>query len=367
MVNFIRKKFSLIFIFSFILINQYAKSQDITAYNDYRRYLQVFDRGFFRQLEYLQVLDYKIGGNTIAYIDSKNDFKVYYDGQTIPLVNAADFDYVVTDNLTAFRVGKVLYAFDKGEKKTLCYYTDTTTIEVNDSLLAYFDEVQSSLNIYYNGRLSTAEEALLSRPKFIRTGSNIVAWVNQSDYFIVFYHGNAVQLDNMAPRRFEVGRDIIAYIDNYEQRFRLFYHGDTAMIDEFEPDSFKVGFGIMAYTDQSGNFNIFDDGAIKKILSHEPDFFYVKGNTVVYSFNKAFNVYYKGEVYTLQFDTPANFQLGNDGLAWIDDSGRLQLFHKGKTYIVSYETVTNYSLNGNVLKYEVGVNTVNVFYNGKNY
>jgi hypothetical protein len=29
---------------------------------------------------------------------------------------------------------------------------------------------------------------------------------------------------------------------------------------------------------------------------------------------------------------PSSFQMGNDGVAWIDDSGRLMLFDRGKTY-----------------------------------
>ena len=210
---FIKRKKLLhtIFLAFSILYSINGKSQDISAYTDYRGNLQVFDRGLLRQIEYIQVTNYKIGGNTIAYIDNKNDFKIYYDGQTFPLVNAADFTYYMTDFLTAFRVGNVLYVFDKGEKKTLCYYT--SILVVNDSLLAYFDDAQSSLNIYYNGRVANAEDALIAKPKSIKSGSNIVAWVNQSNYFTIFYHGTTYQLDNIAPRSYQVGRDIVAYVD----------------------------------------------------------------------------------------------------------------------------------------------------------
>lgn len=348
------------------MTSQYCSSQEITAYTDYKGNLQVFDRGLSRQVEYLMIKNYKIGGNSIAYIDNKNDFKIYYEGQTFQLVNAADFSYFMTNDLTVFKVGDVLYVFDKGQKRTLCYYTNPDILVVNDSVVTYFDESQSTLNIYYNGRISNTEDALLSLPKSIKSGANIVAWVNQSNYFTVFYHGITYQLDNIAPRVYEAGRDIVAYVDDYEQHFRLFYNGDTAVVEEFAPDSFKLGFGIMAYVDNLGNFRIFYEGATKKILSDRPDFFRVKGNTIVYGYNNSFNVFYKGEITTLQNVTPPDFQMGNEGVAWIDDSGRLQLFHNGKTYTVSYEVIKKYHLNGNVLKYEVGNNTVNVFYNGKN-
>jgi hypothetical protein len=352
-------------IFFILICKIYSVGQDITAYTDNRGNLQVFDKGMFRQIEYLPPTNYKIGGTTIAYIDHKNDFKVYYNGQTISLVNAADFSYFVTDYLTAFKVGNVLYVFDEGEKKTLCYYT--TILAVNDSILAFFDDSQSSLNIYYNGRVANAEDAYLSQPKSIKTGGNLIAWINQSGHFTVFYQGQTYQLDNIAPIAYEAGSDIVAYIDNYEQRFRLFYKGDTALVEEFIPDSFKVGFGIMAYVDNLGNFRMFSNGATKKVLSNRPDFFQVKGNVVVYSYNNSFNIIYNGKTTNLQNVTPFSFQLGNDGIAWLDDSGRLQLFHKGNIYTVSYEVINKYHLNGNVLKYEVGNNTVNIFYNGKNY
>ena len=103
---FIKRKevFSTILLTLLLFYSIICKSQDITAYTDYRGNLQVFDRGLLKQIEYIQVTNYKIGGNTIAYIDNKNDFKIYYDGQTFPLVNAADFSYYMTDYLTAFRV-----------------------------------------------------------------------------------------------------------------------------------------------------------------------------------------------------------------------------------------------------------------------
>jgi hypothetical protein len=233
--------------------------------------------------------------------------------------------------------------------------------------MAFYDESSSTLNFYYNGAIANAEESFLGRPKAIKSGSNLVAWVNQSDIFTVFYHGTAIQLDNIAPQRFEAGQDIVAYIDDYVQQFRLFYKGEAAVAEQFLPDSFKVGYGICAYTDNLSNFWIFYNGKSQKVLSGQPDFFYVKGNVVVYSFNNSFNIFYKGTVTTLQNIPPADFQLGNDGIAWLDENGRLMLFHKGKKYTVSYDVIQSYFLNGNVLSYDVGNKSFRVFYNGQNY
>ena len=71
-------------IFFTILSLSYSRilnAQNISAYSDYRGYLQAFDQGMFHQLEYLPVKSYKVGSSSVAYIDNKNDFKIYYKGE----------------------------------------------------------------------------------------------------------------------------------------------------------------------------------------------------------------------------------------------------------------------------------------------
>lgn len=313
----------------------------------------------------MPVQSYKFGRSIIAYVDNKNDFKVYYGGKSIYQLNAADFSYQVSDYLVAYRVGAVLYVFDRGEKKLLSYYN--SIVALDDSILAYFDDSKYTFSVYYNGKEALLENSLLDRPKGIRTGSNTLAWVNQSNFFNIFYHGQIHTLDNIAPLAFEAGRDIVAYVDDYEHNFHLFYKGDTAIVETFPPDSFKVGYGIMAYVDQMGDFRIFENGATKRILSNRPDFFRVHGEIIAYAFNRMFNVWYKGQEYTLENYTPKDFQLGPEGIAWIDESGRLKYFDKGKTYSVSYDIINGYNLTGSVLKYETGNNTVTIFFKGQNY
>ena len=349
----------------FILIHSGLSAQNMSAYTDYRGYLQGFDNGMIKQLEYMPVKSYKISKGVIAYVDNRNDFKVYYNGKSIYQLNAADFSYEVSDYLVAYRVGRVLYVFDRGEKKLLSYYNSLVTL--NDSILSYFDDSKYTFSVYYNGREALLENSLLEKPRSVRTGSNTLAWVNQSGFFNIFYQGRIHTLDNIAPEAVEAGRDIVAYVDGYDHYFHLFYKGDTAIVETLPPDSFKVGYGIMAYVDQMGDFRVFENGNTRRILSNRPDFFYVNGEIVVYAFNRMFNVWYAGKEYTLENYSPRDFQLGPEGLAWIDESGRLKYFDKGKIYTVSYEIINKYDLTGSVLKFETGINSVNIFFKGQKY
>ncbi len=340
-------------------------SQNLSAFNDYRNYFQAFDNGEFRQVDYLLVKSFKVGGAAIAYVDNANEFRIYADEQKFDVTYGGTLSYFATDYLIAYRVGNVLSVFEKQHARNLSYYCSIYAL--NDSLIGFFDESNYNFSVFYQGNVIDLESSMIEPPKSMKTGSNTLAYVNQSNFFKVFYQGHTYSLDNIAPIVYQAGSDMVAYVDNYDQNFHLFYKGDTARLETFAPDSFKVGFGTMAYVDNLGNFRVFYEGATRRLLSFRPDFFQLKGYTVLYSYNNNFNVFYKGQVYTLEDYIPTDFQIANDGVAYIDVSGRLKLFLSGKTYTASYEIINSYQLNGNVLKYSVGTNTTQFFWNGKNY
>jgi hypothetical protein len=357
------------FLLSFCLLltvcADYCAAQAISAFSDYRGYFYAFDNGNINKLEYLPITNFKAGSSGIAYIDNRNDFKVYYNGKSTFQLNAADFKYWVTDYLVAYKVGQVLYVNDAGVKKTLCYYN--TKMALGDSVLSWFDDVQYTFNVYYNGKIAELENSLLEPPRNIKAGSNTLAWVNQSNFFNLFYQGKVTTIDAMAPVDFAVGRDIMAWVDNYTQYFHLFYHGDTAVVSTFAPDSFKVGYGIMAYVDNLGNFQSFYNGSIKQILPDRPDFFYVYGNIVLYAYNGTFNAFYSGKNYTIERYIPSSFKTGINGVAYQDPGGSLKYFCKGSTYAVSSEFINEYTLTGDVLRLNVGTNTSQFFWEGQLY
>ncbi len=356
-----KKSFYLFLIF----FSNTAHAQDLSAYLDYRNHFYAFDNGVFRQLEYLPVKSFKVGGAAIAYVDNTNEFQIYADEQKFDQTYAGDLTYFTSDYLIAYRLGKVLSVFDKQHTINLSYYCNLYSL--NDSLLGFFDESKYYFSVYYKGNIIELESSLIEPPKGIKTGSNTMAYIDQSNYFKIFYQGKTFTIDNMKPVAYEAGRDLVAYVDDYNHYFHLFYKGDTATAEIFSPDSFKVGFGIVAYVDNLDNFRVFDQGATRRILPYRPDFFKVKGNTIVYGFNNNFNIYYKGEIYPIENYIPADMQIGNDGVAYIDISGRLKLFMNGKSYTVSYEIINKYQLHGNVLTYSVGTNTTKFFWDGKNY
>jgi hypothetical protein len=345
---------------------QPCQAQVVSAYTDNRDYFYAFDNGTYQQLEYLAIKSFRISGNSIAYVDNTNEFKIYYNGQVYKQeIYAADFNYYSTECIVPFKLGRALYVFDRGIRHALTYYA--AVFSAGDSIVAFYDDTSPGLKVYYNGEVTEAESSLIQNPRIVQAGSNILAYVDPLEYLKVFYHGNVTTLSESLPVSFKVGGDLVAWEDGYGAGFMVYYRGDTARLEGFAPVSYKTGYGIVAYVDNSESFKILWNGSLAKISSFAPRFYNVKGNTVVYEMNNRFMVFYNGKETELENYVPGEYEVSNDGVAYKDVSGRLKFFWKGNLYTATYDLVTKFTLNGDVLTYETGPNHTRFFFNGKSY
>ena len=127
------------------------------------------------------------------------------------------FSYYISNYLTAYKVGSVLYVFDKGKTEKVSFFCNQ--FFVGDSIIAYYDDSNYNLGVFYNGSNETVESSLLASPQTVKAGSNVLAYVNQSGYFKVYYHGEVTDADVSTPVSFEAGRDIVAFVDGYQKYF----------------------------------------------------------------------------------------------------------------------------------------------------
>ena len=352
--------------FIFFLIPQATSAQGVSAYSDNRRYFYAFDKGVYQQLEYLAVMSYRVSGNSIAYVDNTNEFKVYYGGHVYKQdIYAADFQYFATGNIVPFRLGRALYVFDQGQRTALTYYS--TTFAAGDSILAFFDETSPGLRVYDNGQVVLVEDALLTELMPVTAGSNLVAYVDQSEYFKVYYHSTTTTLSQSPPISVRAGADIVAYVDGYTNGFFAFYRGDTARLDDFAPVSYKTGYGILAYVNSLQEFLVLADGGLRKLSSCAPTSYNVVVNILTYVLNNRFMVYYNGREIELENYVPSEYKISNNGIAWLDVNRRLMFFWKGQVYTASMDVITDFTLDGDVLSFQTGPNHVRFYYNGREY
>ena len=345
-----------------------APAQHLAAYLDYRDRFMVFDRGETRELENYKVISYQVGGNCIGYQSYGNDLKVYYNGYVRTLEHVPPTEYHVTDFLMGYSIFSVLKVFDDGEVKTLCNNTNGYIVE--DSLIAYYDEVQQILNIYQNAEITTIEDGLLQWPiRSYASGDNLLAYITVFDNkFKIYYRGEVrIVEENVQETVYKAGRDIVGFMNVVTNAFMVFYKGRFYDLEAFAPKSFQVGDEMMAYVNDQGDFQVFENGELVTIRTFEPEFYQLTDSTLVFVEDGFLKTWCNGRVYEIEHYVPTVFRIAERTVAYIDANNRIKAFCRCEPLIVSYEMVNGLDMIRNLIIFNVGVNTTRIWYNGKVY
>jgi len=351
----------------FLIISGIGNAQDITAYKDYRNYFMVFDKGVQKEIETLTIKNYKIGQTCIAYQDYLGHLKAYYKTKVYDIYDAVE-KYYVSKNFALALSNSQLKIFDHGKMRTLS--TNIGAYALADSIVAFHDNGSLNFNAYYKGTIYRLEDLLVSDViTTFKAGGNMLAYIDNTNDFKMFYHSKITtlfSLNSSTPLQYEVGQDVVAYINDNDQSFHVYWSDQNYSIEDFNPLSFQAGNNYVAYVDNTGQFKIFSQGMVTLISAITPDFYFAADDIIVYSEKNCFKAYYKGLSYDLEKYIPKTYQYDQGCIAYTDNLGQLVLFKDAKKETVSYDVIKDFALNGSLLKYTTG-NQTKIYYKGKTY
>lgn len=359
-------KKALLFYFLFATIK--SNAQSIAAYIDYRNYFTVFDSGIKYPIEHNRVKSFKVGGKQVAYVDYLENFKVFYNGNVTTLERVPIGNYMVSDYLIAYTlaIGSELYVVDNS--KQILLTTRASFYSVGDSIVTFYDQLSQSYKAYYKGKITELEYVSDDPPKDEKLTDNIAAFISRTDELRVFYRGAITPLLLISPPiTYQVGKNMVSYIDGYTSTFKAFYKNNTYEIETIQPLSFKTGDDMVAYETQDWTFNAFYDQRVTKLSSYQPKFYDVVDSLIIFQEFNNFNVFYKGKIHTLESNfIPAKYTADYSTLVYFDQQNRLTVFFRGKKTIVTYEPVIEFNLYRNALHYRVN-NADYVYWMGKSF
>ena len=350
----------LVFIFSVCI----SGGQPLSAYSDYKNVFFVFDNGIKQQLEYLPVKSYYVGGNAVAYVNEGGDVKVYYKGISYDLYFTFPTQIIATNNLIVCYGSSILKVFDNGVIKTLS--VNTTDYTVGDSIVSFYDNNNSSMNIYYKGKIIQLEDYIGGSGRAAMAGGNIAVWATPGGNLSVFYQDRISELENSILTG-QLGNNVFAYTDVSTQEFKAFYRGTSYTLENLAPKTSHTATDMISYIDNMGNFKVFYDGKTTKLSSFEPIFYTTHDHLLVYGEQTSFNIFYKGKIYKLENYIPAEYRGNSNLLAYKDKEGYLHVFYDGQVQKITREKVDAVELSGNTLKFYTGLNEVHFFSEGKLY
>lgn len=343
--------------------------QTMGAYVNYRNKFIVFEDGVFRSAEYQKPMAFRVGGSYVAYLDNAENLKVFQNGRAIKLEGARSIDPVVTNHLMAYTIAGVLKVFDSGKTRTLCYNTGQHVVQ--DSIVAWSDMVNQTLNIYERGESVILEDGLAAEPiNNFKAGDNILAYItNFERKFKVYYQGEVWEINDYVDEdmRYEVGRDLVGFEDVSTRTFNAFYQGQVYDVEDFMPREFKVGDGIMAYIDVADDLKVFEDGMIYTAADFAPESFLVQDSLVIWKQQGFLWCFKDGQTHQVARYIPQQWQASWGTIAFIDQNNNISMFKDGQVSVLTRENVREFDLNRNVIVYKTGVNTNKVWYKGRVY
>ena len=166
---------------------------------------------------------------------------------------------------------------------------------------------------------------------------------------------------------FKVGRDIVAYINQADMKFRIFYRGEVYLAEDFPPESWQVGDDIVAYVDNNGSFRVFSEGESVDISSVKPDFYRVTNGMVIYGEQGYFKVWYNNRPYTLETYIPNDWKAEWNTIVYRDLNRNVKVFSKGESKVLTYDLAEDIALYRDLVVVNKGMNNHNVYYGGKKY
>lgn len=377
-------------LFSACVLSGFSASAQISAYTNFQRQFMVWEDGITRKIEYLLPLQYKIGRIAMPYMDNSRNFKIYYRGASTKINDGLTNSFEVSDNLITYMNAKALYVWEAGTSTKLTNFCEHFI--TGDSVVLYFEGVQKEYRAYYNGNIypiegflaasnsnlfSTGETSIrISNDMEIAGGQlpsvkaldNIIAYVNYSNQFRIFYQGRIIDQEDYLISSFDLGENTVAYVD-INRQFKVFHAGQTRVLDDFVPESYKAGEDLVAYIGNDNNFRIFYKDSIYDLGYFQPNY-QVKDNIVAFEDATGyFKVFYKGQIYTLEtyYPDPSEMVIQYNSLAYVNRANQLRLFTAGRTYDVANAESVTWRLDYDVLQYRYGANMYKVFFEGRTY
>jgi hypothetical protein len=275
----------------------------------------------------------------------------------------------LSGNMLAWRSGEQLVVATDEGVRTIGQRVGQFT--VRDSLIAFHDIADSTLNIYWKGRSFPIADVRgqSERPQW-SAGSNALIFFDHAKRQVhLFYRGTTqVLCHNSDFSRVSAGSDIVAYMDDGDDTFRVFDHGRRRDVEQFSPVNFTAGAGLVGYVSATGELRCWSEGAVHPLAKPAPTAYYVQDSVITWV--------EKGKWWTLNGEermmiepfVPEKWEVRGGTIAYLDLNRELRVFQRGKRIEVSKDAgIKDFTLANGMLAWRSPVGSVKVWWNGKMY
>jgi hypothetical protein len=228
--------------------NSYAAGDSIIAFFDLNSsILKVYTNGQIQELDNLlgkeaDSIKFKVGDNVVAYINTADQFKIFYREHILNLESNAP---------ASFQAGR--------------------------NIVSYIDGYTQSFKIFYNGMSYTVES---TPPLSYVTADDMVAYVSSTGDFKIFYQGQLLKASSFAPTFYEARDRVIVFFDG--KFFTAFYNGKITTLETYVP-TYQLDYNTVAYIDRSNYLQALYNGKQQRISEEKINSFELTGDVLKYN------------------------------------------------------------------------------------
>lgn len=354
-----------------VIVSVQAQSQCIAPVNDLTNQQFVWDNGNRVFLEALQPKTIVTGKDYLAYVNFNGSrTKLYYGGKTYNLCDNEAAIYR-TDNWFLYKNFTNIVVLYNGKMTSLdrlanneFWYADSLIVwnGTLGQVRYFYNGVNEQLEAFPLQDVNPGDDVHVSNGKI---ADNLFAYVDQSNNFKVFYHGQKITLETYAPQSYVVDRDMVMYLD-YNSNFKFFYKGESIETSINNITNYWTGERFLAYYNLQGQLTVWYNGEEKTLAQDRPKSLLVKENMIAFvDQGNHFWVWYNGELTMLDSNPVSNYKIDNDILVYQDQYGRLQGYYFGQPIAISDQIVSSYNLFNETITYQLVRGEIKVWCKGK--
>ncbi|MFO8236276.1 MAG: hypothetical protein R6U04_12830 [Bacteroidales bacterium] len=197
--------------------------------------------------------------------------------------------------------------------------------------------------------------------------SNVVSdYVITESLLVYHYNKHMFVFDDMEKNKlsmdadyFKVDNEVVAFYDQMDKIFKLYDKGEIYEIEDAlsnDPVSdFQVGDNILAYKSPNGYLNIFYNGNKERLMLTQgrPSYKTDKNIVAYYDVNESsFNVYDKGTIHQLNYFKPDSYEVADNRVVYVDDTGDFIVYENNESNIISTMTPDEYYVEDSLIVYK---------------
>lgn len=342
-----------------------ASAQKVVPFIDFNGFFKSYQNGFFRQIEFQRIREFKAGDDLVAYINFRGNLTIF-DGSKPEEISNVVVEYEVSDHLMTWKIGPTLNLWDGGEKRTLTYFADQYVVK--DSMVVFNDTRYNSVHVYQNGEVYELYKSsgTVAMPDMI--GENIIAFRDNGNYNKVFWNGEIYDLDVWHDKyNFSAGTDIVAFNDPINGTFAIFEDGQFLDVEDFRMNSYQTGRGFVVYENVNNDLMIYQNGATKKLTNFGASFYEVMDDVVIWTENGFTYGYANGEKFELAKYRVTDYKMKNNVIVFKNIVGGVDALIEGRLKTLSTLQNVSFTIHGNAVLLESFNSTFNLFIDGREY